>query len=55
MAVIGVVLVGQGGQGVAYAEGNDLWEDGIACFGSGQHRDVDMVDDHRTARQGVVR
>ena len=44
MAVIGVVLVGQGGQGVAYAEGNDLWEDGIACFGSGQHRDVGMVN-----------
>ena len=35
-----------------WATGNDLWEDGYACYVSGQHRDTGMVEG--TTQGGVT-
>ena len=44
VAACGVFLSVQGDR-AAHATGNDLWEDGYACYVSGQHRDTTMVLD----------
>ena len=51
VSALGLFLSSQGGS-TAYATGNDLWEDGYACYVSGQHRDTDMVN--RGEQRGVT-
>ena len=43
VAAVAVYVSSGGGGGAVYATGNDLWDDGYACFVSGQPRDVDFV------------
>ena len=44
LVAVCALLLSTQGVAPAHASGNDLWDDGYACFASGQHRDVDLVN-----------